>query len=109
MITSLLLPAPAARTATAYAVSRNPTTLGPICGVVASVTLGGDGAVSGSRVAVTGAAERPTRLAAAEKAIAGQKAGEAAAAAAGAAAAAETAARGDRSPQRSTASISPAC
>jgi aerobic carbon-monoxide dehydrogenase medium subunit len=95
VITALTLPAPAARTATAYAVSRNPTTLGPICGIVASVTLGGDGAVTASRVAITGAAERPTRLAGAEQAITGKKAGETTAAAAGAAAAAETAARGD--------------
>jgi carbon-monoxide dehydrogenase medium subunit len=95
VITAVVLPAPAVRTGTAYEIVRNPATLGPICGVVASVTLGADAAVTASRVAVTGAAERPARLAGAEKALAGKKAGDTTAAAAGAAAAAEAAARGD--------------
>ena len=94
VVTAVVLPAPAARTGTAYEAVRNPSTLGPICGVVATVTLGADGAVSASRVALAGAAERPTRLAGAEKAATGKKAGDAAAAA-GAAAGDGTTMRGD--------------
>jgi len=95
VITAVVLPAPAARTGTAYEVVRNPSTLGPICGVVATVTVGADGTVTASRVALAGAAERPTRLAGAEKAATGKKGGEAAAAAAGAAAGDGTTIRGD--------------
>ena len=62
VITAVVLPAPAARTGTAYEVVRNPSTLGPICGVVATVTVGADGTVTASRVALAGAAERPTRV-----------------------------------------------
>lgn len=85
VITAVILPAPAARTGTAYEAVRNPSTLAPLCGVVATVTLGADGAVTASRVVLAGAADRATRLAGAEKAVVGKKGGEAAAAAAGAA------------------------
>ncbi len=94
VITGVVLPAPAAKTGTAYEVVRNPSTLGPICGVVATVTLGADGAVSATRIALAGAAARATRLAGAEKAATGKKAGDAAAAA-GAAAGDGTTLRGD--------------
>lgn len=95
VITAVVLPVPAARTGTAYEAVRNPSTLAPLCGVVASVTLGADGTVTSSRVALAGAAERPTRLAGAEKALAGKKGEDAAAAAAGAAAGDGTTMRGD--------------
>jgi carbon-monoxide dehydrogenase medium subunit len=95
VITAVVLPAPAARSGTAYEAVRNPSTLAPLCGVVASVTLGTDGAVTASRIAVAGAAERATRLAGAEKAVVGKKSGDATAAAAGAAAGDGTTMRGD--------------
>jgi carbon-monoxide dehydrogenase medium subunit len=95
VITAVVVPAPAARTGTAYEAQRNPSTLAPLCGVAATVTLGADGAVTVSRVALAGAAERPMRLAGAEKALANKKGGDATAAAAGAAAGDGTAMRGD--------------
>ena len=95
VITGVVLPAPAARTGTAYEAVRNPSTLAPICGVVATVTLGADGAATACRVALAGAAARPTRLAGAEKAVTGKKGGDATAAAAGAAAGDGTTIRGD--------------
>lgn len=95
VITGVVLPAPAARTGTAYGAVRNPSTLAPLCGVVATVTLGADGAVTASRVVLAGAADRATRLSGAEKALAGKKGGDAAAAAAGVAAGDGTTMRGD--------------
>jgi carbon-monoxide dehydrogenase medium subunit len=73
VITAVILPAPAARSGTAYEVLRSPATLSPICGVAASVTLGGDGAVAAARVALAGAAEHPCRMLSVEKALATNK------------------------------------
>ena len=95
VITAVTLPAPAPRTGTAYEAVRNPSTLAPLCGVVATVTVGADGTVTAGRVAIAGATERATRLAGAEKAVVGKKGADAAAAAGGAAAAEGTAIRGD--------------
>lgn len=95
VITAIVLPAPAARTGTSYQAVRNPSTLGPICGVVASVTVAADGTATAGRIALAGAADRATRLAGAEKAVVGKKGADAAAAAAGAAAGEGTAMRSD--------------
>jgi len=73
LITGVLLPAPAARSGSAYEKIKHPATLYAICGVAASVTLTASGSVSSCRVAVTGATESATRLPAVEAALVGQR------------------------------------
>jgi carbon-monoxide dehydrogenase medium subunit len=84
VVTAITIPAAPAKTGVAYQVHRNPATFGPLCGVAASVTLGADGTIASARVALVGVADRVSRAAAVEKAVAGKKPSDAAAAAAGA-------------------------
>jgi carbon-monoxide dehydrogenase medium subunit len=71
LITSVDLPAPGKRTGSAYVKVRNPGSGYAICAVAAAVTLDADGPIRDARLAVTGAADRPVRLEAAELAIRG--------------------------------------
>jgi carbon-monoxide dehydrogenase medium subunit len=73
VITAVTLSAPEPRSGLGYAAFRNPATLHAACAVAASVALGSDGTVAGCRVAVTGAASVPQRLAGVEQALAGKK------------------------------------
>ena len=95
VMTAVTLPTAPARSATAYAAVRNPATLTPICGVAASVTLGRDGTVTASRIALAGAGERPMRVQAAEAALNGKKPEAATLAGVGEAAASATPMRAD--------------
>ena len=72
VITAVTLPAAAGGTGTAYERSTHPATLHALCGVAASVTLAGDGSVSGCRVAITGAADHAARLHSVESALTGK-------------------------------------
>lgn len=79
IITSVDLPAPEPGTGSAYVKLRHPGSGYAICAVAAAVTSGKGGKVSASRVAVTGAADRPARLSSVEGALKGKVAREAAA------------------------------
>ena len=72
VIASVLVPAAAPRTGSAYEKIRHPATLYALCGVAASVTLAADGTVAACRVAVTGATA-PTRAAKVEAAVTGAR------------------------------------
>lgn len=95
VITAVALPAPAPRSGVAYVSCANAATLHALCGIAASVTLAQDGTVSACRVAVTGATERPERLAGVEQALAGRAMSAEALAAAANAAGTGQAFRGD--------------
>jgi carbon-monoxide dehydrogenase medium subunit len=86
VITAIGVPKAGEGSGSAYEKFRHPATLRAICGVAACVTLTG-GAVSAVTVALTGAADRTTRLRGVEKALTRKKpTAEALSAAAGAAA-----------------------
>ncbi len=72
LITAVTLPAPTGRSGSAYEKMKHPATLYAICGVAASVSLDANGAVEACSVAVTGAAEYPTRLKSVESALTGK-------------------------------------
>lgn len=72
IVTSVDLPAPAARSGSAYVKLRHPGSGYAICGVAAAVTVQADGTIGASRIAVTGAADHPTRLPSVERAVLGQ-------------------------------------
>ncbi|HZP97095.1 MAG TPA: xanthine dehydrogenase family protein subunit M [Candidatus Limnocylindria bacterium] len=92
ILTEIRIAAPAARTGSAYLSFPHPASRFAVVGVAAVVTKGADGTIAKAQVAVTGAAERPFRAGAAEKAIVGSRGDAAAIAkAAGAAAAGLTA------------------
>lgn len=96
VITAVTIPAPAARSATAYESQRHPATLTPLCGVAAFVSLAADGTVASSRVALVGASATPVRLTGVEQALQGKAPTDAAAVNAAAAAAGQgLSARGD--------------
>lgn len=78
VVTAVRVPGAGPRSGVAYAQVKHPATLGAVCCVAASVTLGADGAITACRVAVSGATTRVERLAGVEKALAGQRPGEAA-------------------------------
>ena len=82
VVTAVRIPAPGPRSGVAYAEVKHPATLGAVCCVAASVTLGADGAVAACRVAVSGATAGPERLAGVEQALTGRKPDEATLAAA---------------------------
>lgn len=63
---------PAASGVSAYEKFKHPATLGAVCGVAVSVTLGADSRVQACAVAVTGATAHPTRLPGLESALMGQ-------------------------------------
>jgi len=88
ILTQIRIPTPAARTGSAYLFFPHPASRFAVVGVAAVVTRGADGAIAKAAIGVTGAAERPFRAVAAEKALAGSR-GDAAAVAKAAAAAAE--------------------
>ena len=71
IITAVELPVAAPNGAGAYEKVYDRATLQPVCGVAADVSLAKDGTVRVARLAVTGATRRPTRLTAAERALAG--------------------------------------
>jgi aerobic carbon-monoxide dehydrogenase medium subunit len=73
LITGVILPAPAARTGSAYEKIKHPATLYALCAAAASVTLNADGTVSGCSVAVAGAADAPTKLSAIGRALEGKR------------------------------------
>ena len=88
ILTQIRVPTPAPRTGSAYVFFPHPASRFAIVGVAAVVTRGADGAISKAAIAVIGAAERPFRSGAAEKALLGSR-GDAAAVAKAAATAAE--------------------
>jgi aerobic carbon-monoxide dehydrogenase medium subunit len=81
IITSVDLPAAAARSGSAYLKIRHPGSGYAVCAVAAALTVGADGTVGSVRIAVTGAADAPVRLGAVEKAGVGKTVADAAAAA----------------------------
>ena len=89
ILTEIRIASPAGgKTGSAYAAFPHPASGFAIVGVAAVVTRGADGTISKAAIAVTGAAERPFRATAAEKALQGSR-GDAAAIAKAAGAAAE--------------------
>ncbi len=72
IVTSIDLPGDAS--GTAYEKIRNPASGFAICGIAALIRLGGEGAVSQCRVAVTGATAAVTRLLLLEESLTGQAA-----------------------------------
>ena len=73
IITAVELPVAAPDGRGAYEKVYDRATLQPVCGVAADVSLAKNGTVQVARLAVTGATRRPTRLTAAERALAGAK------------------------------------
>lgn len=67
-IVSILMPGAQANSGMAYVRFKHPARLTPVCGVAAVLTVEG-GRVLGVRIALTGAADRPTRLEAVESAL----------------------------------------
>ena len=88
ILTEVRFPVPPPRTGSAYAKFPHPASRFAVVGVAAVVTLGKDGKVERAVIGVTGAAAKPFRASAAEKALAGSK-GDAAAIEAAAGKAAE--------------------
>lgn len=88
ILTQVRVPTPAPRTGSAYVSFPHPASRFAVVGVAAVVTRGSDGTISKAQIAVTGAAERPFRAGAAERALQGSR-GDAAAVAKAAGAAAE--------------------
>jgi len=88
ILTEVRFPVPPPRTGSAYAKFPHPASRFAVVGVAAVVTLGKDGKVERAAIGVTGAAAKPFRASAAEKALAGSK-GDAAAIEAAAGKAAE--------------------
>ena len=88
ILVSIRFPVPPARTGSAYAKHAHPASGFAIVGVAAVVTVAKDGTIERAAIGVTGAADRPFRATAAERALAGTK-GDAAAIAAAAAKAGE--------------------
>ena len=86
ILTRIEIALPAAKTGSAYAFFPHPASGFAIAGVAAVVTRGADGALVKAAIAVTGAAERPFRAAAAEKALTGSRGYDAAVAKAASAA-----------------------
>ena len=84
ILISVRFPVPPARTGSAYAKFAHPASGFAVIGVAAVVTVAKDGKIERAAIGVTGAADRPFRATAAERALAGTK-GDAAAIAAAAA------------------------
>ena len=88
ILVSVRFPTPPPRTGSAYAKVAHPASGFAVVGVAAIVTVAKDGTVERAAIGVTGAADRPFRATAAERALVGTK-GDAAAIAAAAAKAAD--------------------
>ncbi|MEA2660615.1 MAG: aerobic carbon-monoxide dehydrogenase medium subunit [Chloroflexota bacterium] len=88
VLVSARFPVPAGRTGSAYAKVAHPASGFALVGVAVVVTVAKDGTIERAAIGVTGAADRPFRAAAAERALAGTT-GDAAAIAAAAAKAAD--------------------
>jgi carbon-monoxide dehydrogenase medium subunit len=73
IITAVVIPPRGDRTGAAYEKSVHPATLGAICGVGVHLRLTDTGALTDVRVALSGAVDRPVRVSAAEKLLAGQQ------------------------------------
>lgn len=71
ILTEIRFPLPPPRSGSAYEKFPHPASRFAVVGVAAAVTLGKDGKVERAAIGVTGAAERPFRATAAEKALAG--------------------------------------
>lgn len=88
ILAEVRFPAPPPRTGSAYAKFPHPASRFAVVGVAAVVTIGKDSTVERAAIGITGAAEKPFRATAAEKALVGTK-GDAAAIASAAVKAAE--------------------
>lgn len=84
ILVSVRFPAPPPRTGSAYAKVAHPASGFAVVGVAVVVTVAKDGTIERAAIGVTGAADRPFRATAAERALAGTKADDAAIAAAAA-------------------------
>ena len=73
IITAVVIPARGKRTGIAYEKFVHPATLGAICGVAVSLAVADNRTLTDARVALTGAVDRPVRVAAAEKTLTGQQ------------------------------------
>lgn len=87
ILVSVRFPTPSARTGSAYAKVPHPASGFAVIGVAVVVTVAKDGTIERAAIGVTGAADRPFRATAAERALAGTKPDAAAIAAAAAKAA----------------------
>ncbi len=78
VLTRITVPALPARTGTAYAKFRNPSSGYAVVGVAATATLAEDGTLADVRVAITGAGAQPVRATTVEQALRGRAPDEAA-------------------------------
>jgi carbon-monoxide dehydrogenase medium subunit len=76
VLQEIRIPAPAARSGSAYEKHPHPASGYALVGVAAVVTLGDGDVVREARVAITGTGARPTRAVGVERALAGQRADE---------------------------------